>query len=344
MLPVTGAIADRTARKKRLLALLRLHRRRAPPSGCCFLTGDRYLLGGALFLLANVAFGASIVVYNSFLPQLAGPDDRDTVSSIGWAHRLRRRRPAAAAQPGRVSRSAAATPTDLIARVVASSRPACGGRSSPRCRCAGCETRSRRVAGAAAGQPCSPTGSGSSAQTLRGMRAYPLTLFFLIAFLVYNDGIQTVIARGQPVRRRVAAGSRTRHADHHDPDRAVPRVRRRAAAGRAGPHVRRVEDRAGQPRAVDRSWSSRRYFLPAGEAVPFMLLGVRARHRARRQPGAEPLAVQPADPERQGGRVLRLLRDQRQGHELARPAGRSGCRTRSPAATGSRSCRCWSSS
>jgi UMF1 family MFS transporter len=26
------------------------------------------------------------------------------------------------------------------------------------------------------------------------MRAYPLTLFFLLAFLVYNDGIQTVIA------------------------------------------------------------------------------------------------------------------------------------------------------
>ena len=30
-------------------------------------------------------------------------------------------------------------------------------------------------------------------QTLKNMRAYPLTLFFLVAFLVYNDGIQTVI-------------------------------------------------------------------------------------------------------------------------------------------------------
>ena len=50
-----------------------------------FLTGDRYLLGAALFLVANIAFGASVVVYNSFLPQLAGPDERDTVSSVGWA-------------------------------------------------------------------------------------------------------------------------------------------------------------------------------------------------------------------------------------------------------------------
>jgi UMF1 family MFS transporter len=31
-------------------------------------------------------------------------------------------------------------------------------------------------------------------RTLREIKAYPLTLFFLLAFLVYNDGIQTVIA------------------------------------------------------------------------------------------------------------------------------------------------------
>jgi UMF1 family MFS transporter len=32
-------------------------------------------------------------------------------------------------------------------------------------------------------------------RTLKGLKAYPLTLFFLIAFLVYNDGIQTVITQ-----------------------------------------------------------------------------------------------------------------------------------------------------
>jgi UMF1 family MFS transporter len=30
--------------------------------------------------------------------------------------------------------------------------------------------------------------------TIKGIRAYPLTLFFLLAYLIYNDGIQTVIA------------------------------------------------------------------------------------------------------------------------------------------------------
>src|ERR687885_809515 len=53
--------------------------------GLVFLTGGRYLLGAVLFLLANIAFGASVVVYNSFLPQIAGPDERDAVSSRGWA-------------------------------------------------------------------------------------------------------------------------------------------------------------------------------------------------------------------------------------------------------------------
>ena len=50
-----------------------------------FLTGTRYLLGGSLFLVANIAFSASVVVYNSFLPQIAAPEERDAVSSRGWA-------------------------------------------------------------------------------------------------------------------------------------------------------------------------------------------------------------------------------------------------------------------
>ena len=43
-----------------------------------------YLLGGALFLIANLAFGAAVVVYNSFLNDVAPEDERDSVSSQGW--------------------------------------------------------------------------------------------------------------------------------------------------------------------------------------------------------------------------------------------------------------------
>jgi UMF1 family MFS transporter len=84
VLPVLGAIADRSERKRELLAGTAFLGA-AATIGLVFLTGDRYLLGGALFLVANIAYGASIVVYNSFLPQIAPPDQRDSVSSIGWA-------------------------------------------------------------------------------------------------------------------------------------------------------------------------------------------------------------------------------------------------------------------
>src|SRR4051812_26540126 len=80
VLPVMGAIADRSARKKPLLAAAAFTGAGATV-GFAFVTGERYLLGGLLFLIANIAFGASVVVYNSFLPRLAGPDERDRVSS-----------------------------------------------------------------------------------------------------------------------------------------------------------------------------------------------------------------------------------------------------------------------
>jgi UMF1 family MFS transporter len=84
VLPIAGAIADRSAHRRRLLALF-AYIGSAATLAFLFVVDDKYLLGGLLFIVANVAFGASIVVYNSFLPQLAGPDDRDRVSSIGWA-------------------------------------------------------------------------------------------------------------------------------------------------------------------------------------------------------------------------------------------------------------------
>src|SRR3954470_9282253 len=84
VLPVIGAVADRVPRKKPLLAATAFTGA-AATAAMAFVTGQRYLLGGLLFLIANIAFGASIVVYNSFLPQLAGPDERDKVSSRGWA-------------------------------------------------------------------------------------------------------------------------------------------------------------------------------------------------------------------------------------------------------------------
>src|SRR5258708_24538658 len=75
-LPLIGAIADYGRRKKEALAAT-AYLGAAATVGMFFLEGHDYLLGGALFLIANVSFGASIVVYNSFLPEISGPEARE---------------------------------------------------------------------------------------------------------------------------------------------------------------------------------------------------------------------------------------------------------------------------
>ncbi len=91
-LPLLGTIADYTRLKKRMLLafaytgafatiLLFFVRVDMPVFG----TRGAVVLANLLLIIANLAFGAAIVFYNSFLPQIASPDRRDEVSSRGWA-------------------------------------------------------------------------------------------------------------------------------------------------------------------------------------------------------------------------------------------------------------------
>ena len=84
VLPVVGALADRTRRKRELLAAF-AYLGALATAALFFVADGRYALAVVLFLVANICFGASIVVYYSWLPEIAGPNERDTVSSRGWA-------------------------------------------------------------------------------------------------------------------------------------------------------------------------------------------------------------------------------------------------------------------
>ncbi|MBB1247195.1 MFS transporter, partial [Streptomyces durbertensis] len=84
VMPWAAAVADRSGRKKPILAVS-AYVGAAATAGMFFLDGDRYLLGGLLLVVANVAYAVSVVVYNAFLPQIALPHERDAVSSRGWA-------------------------------------------------------------------------------------------------------------------------------------------------------------------------------------------------------------------------------------------------------------------
>jgi UMF1 family MFS transporter len=193
VLPVVGAIADRSAHKRELLAVT-AYLGSAATIGLLFLTGDRFLLGTVLFLVANIAFGASVVVYNSFLPQIAGPDERDSVSSVGWAFGylggglllllnlvFLKEKDAFGLSTGDVARYCLASAGVWWA----------GFTTIPLLRL---RNRPPTAGEHAQGGSVIADGFRQLWQTLRSLKAYPLTLFFLIAYLVYNDGIQTVIS------------------------------------------------------------------------------------------------------------------------------------------------------
>jgi UMF1 family MFS transporter len=84
LLPILGAIADYSNLKRRMMLFFAAVGA-ISTIGLFFVTSDLYILGGVLFIIANLAFGASIVFYNAFLPDIASKDQRDKVSSRGWA-------------------------------------------------------------------------------------------------------------------------------------------------------------------------------------------------------------------------------------------------------------------
>ncbi|WP_409074102.1 MFS transporter [Micromonospora chalcea] len=193
VLPVIGAIADRSAHKKRLLAAAAFTGAGATIA-FAFVTGERYLLGGALFLVANISFGAAVVVYNSFLPQLGGPDERDGISSRGWAIgylggglllALNLVAVTMLSEEGNAQRTLDLARWSIVSAGVWWAAftlvPLRWLREHP------------TAAALQAGGNVLTDGFRQLGRTLRELKAYPLTLFFLLAFLVFNDGIQTVI-------------------------------------------------------------------------------------------------------------------------------------------------------
>ncbi|MFK0171722.1 MFS transporter [Streptomyces sp. NPDC090306] len=190
VMPLAGAAADRTGRKKPLLAASAWLGAGAT-TALFFLDGDRYLLGGLLLVVANAAQSVSMMLYNSYLPQIAPPEERDAVSSRGWAFGY-----AAGALVLVLDLVLylghdrfGVSETDAVRICLATAGLWWGGFTVvPLLR-----LRDRAPLDGAAGRT-SP-GFRQLAATVRDMRRHPLTLGFLLAYLIYNDGIQTVISQ-----------------------------------------------------------------------------------------------------------------------------------------------------
>jgi UMF1 family MFS transporter len=192
VLPVVGAIADYGRRKKEVLAVT-AYLGASATMAMFFLQGADYLFGGVLFLVANVSFGASSVIYNSFLPEIASPEERDAVSSKGWGigylggGLLLALNLALYLRADKIGVS-----EGLAVRISLSSAGVWwAGFTVP-------VILALRNRGAARQLPAGQSALGTAVRQLRHtlgeIRQYPQTLLFLIAYLLYNDAIQTVLS------------------------------------------------------------------------------------------------------------------------------------------------------
>lgn len=266
VMPLAGAAADRTGRKKPLLAAA-AYTGAGATAGMFFLDGERYLLGGGLLVVANAAQSVAMMLYNAYLPQIAAPEERDAVSSRGWAFGY------AAGALVLVADLALYTQHDAFGvsegaavRICLASAGLWWGAFTlvPLRR-----LRDRR-AGAGEGREAALPGFRQLAATLRDMRHHPLTLAFLLAYLVYNDGVQTVISQASVYgSRELGLGQGTLIA-------AVLLVQVLAVAGALA--LGRLAQRYGAKRTVLGSlvaWTltlAAGWFLPAGAPGWFFVL------------------------------------------------------------------------
>jgi UMF1 family MFS transporter len=262
-MPLVGAAADRTGRKKPLLAAA-AYVGAAATAGMFFLSGDRYLLGGALLIVANAAQSVAMMLYNSYLPQIAPPEERDAVSSRGWAFGYAA---GALVLVGNLvlylaHDSFGLSESEAVRICLASAGLWWGAFVLIPLR----RLRDRPAPGPAA----AVTGRRQLLATLRDMRRHPLTLAFLLAYLVYNDGIQTVISQAS------VYGSKELRLGQSTLIGAVLLVQVLAVAGALA--LGRLARRYGAKRTVLGSlvaWTvilATGYFLPAREPVWFFAL------------------------------------------------------------------------
>ena len=191
-LPILGAIADYSHLRKQMMQIFATIG--AVATILMFLiTGGLWWLGGVLFIVANLAFGAAMVFYNSYLPDIASEEERDRVSSYGWAMGYMGGGILLALNLAFYTFSEdLGVPGDLAIRINLASagiwwlgfslltwnrlRPRHAARQLP------------------AGENYVSIGFKQLGKTFREVKHFPETLKFLLAYFLYNDGIQTVIA------------------------------------------------------------------------------------------------------------------------------------------------------
>jgi UMF1 family MFS transporter len=193
ILPVLGAVADRTSRKKDLLAGFAWTG--AFFAGLLFfMTGDNWQFGAITFILANLCFAASAVVNDSILPIISSESDRDRVSSRGWAYGYAGGGLLLALNFVLVSFHGTFGLTEGMAVRISLLSAAVWWAAFTFIPFRGLQNHQpvdvEQVEGGVLQRSF-----GQLWITLEELRNYPVALTFLLAYLFFNDGIQTVISQ-----------------------------------------------------------------------------------------------------------------------------------------------------
>jgi UMF1 family MFS transporter len=192
--PLLGAIADYAAMKKRMLALF-LGIGALSTIAMYWIGPGDWRLALVLFVIGNIGVAGSIVFYESLLPHLVSASELDRVSSAGYAvgylgggvllaiNLAMIQKPAWFGLPdaGMAVRLSLAS---VGVWWIVFSIPLF--RSVP-------EPPRRLEADEAPGDSLLATGFARLIETFKELRTYKQAFLLLLAFLIYNDGIQTII-------------------------------------------------------------------------------------------------------------------------------------------------------
>jgi len=190
-LPLLSAIADYSKRRKQFLLFFTLTGSIATMM-LIALDEGRHWFGATAYIIANLSFGAAMVFYNAFLPDIATRDQHDRVSSFGWG----------LGYLGgglllllnliffTVHEALGLSTGDAVRICLASAGVWWLGFSM----FTFAKVRSRyAVQSLKQGETFLGVGFKELAQTFRDIKRLPETLKYLVAYLLYNDGVQTIL-------------------------------------------------------------------------------------------------------------------------------------------------------
>lgn len=189
-----GAIADQLKRPARLLGVFAAVGALAA-SGLYFVAGTNWQLGVALLIVANLCLAASLTIYDALLVAISTPQERDRVSSRGWAFGYLGGGLLLAANLYLVSSPSQFGLTLEDAVRVCMLSAGLWWLIFTAIPVIGLWNVSQRASAHTVPLGLAVRGSVQQLRhTLAHVRGYPQTLRFLLAYLFFNDGVQTVIA------------------------------------------------------------------------------------------------------------------------------------------------------